>query len=131
MSRSGVDLCLDVHADFVAPYAYVDAVEAYLATPRRLLALRERFEAALLRRSPDFQTDRRYVWETPPSKPLLLSMCGPSVSARFGALAMTFELPISDFDRRPDPVAGWSPARSKALGRAAALAMADLVDDMG
>jgi hypothetical protein len=39
------------------------------------------------------------------------------VAERFGAVAMTLEMPFKDNADLPDPVQGWSPERSKLLAR--------------
>jgi murein tripeptide amidase MpaA len=43
---------------------------------------------------------------------------------------MTLEMPFKDNDDLPDPVHGWSPGRSKALGRDCLAALAEIIDDL-
>lgn len=123
MEATGVDLCIDLHADAVLPYVYIDPAEDAVGAGRTQRRRRERFEAALCRASPDFQTERRYPYAEPPDAAALLALCAPQITRRFGATAFTLELPFSDYDRRPDPARGWSPARSRALGAAAVEAL--------
>jgi murein tripeptide amidase MpaA len=52
------------------------------------------------------------------------------VAERFGCLAMTLEMPFKDNDDLPDPLHGWSPERSRALGRDCLAALAELVGDL-
>ena len=46
-----------------------------------------------------------------------LSMSTNQLAERFGACAMTLEMPFKDNDDLPDPAQGWSPERSKLLAR--------------
>lgn len=39
------------------------------------------------------------------------------VAERFGAVAMTLEMPFKDNPAAPEPAQGWSPERSKLLAR--------------
>ena len=43
---------------------------------------------------------------------------------------MTLEMPFKDNDDLPDPLNGWSPGRSKALGRDCLAALAEIVDTL-
>ena len=47
-----------------------------------------------------------------------LSMSTTQLAERFGAVSMTLEMPFKDNRDLPDPVAGWSPERSKLLAHA-------------
>lgn len=124
MGATGCDLFLDVHADAVHPYVYVDDTDDILGAGPAARARRERFEEALAAASPDFQRARRYVWREPPDPAAVRRMAAPQAAERFGALGLTLELPLTDYDRRRDPADGWSPARSMALGRACLQAIA-------
>ena len=46
-----------------------------------------------------------------------LAMSTNQLAERFGAVAMTLEMPFKDNDDLPDPAQGWSPERSILLGR--------------
>jgi murein tripeptide amidase MpaA len=59
---------------------------------------------------------RRGYTESAPGKGNL-SMSTNQVAERFGAVAMTLEMPFKDNADLPDPVQGWSPERSKLLAR--------------
>jgi hypothetical protein len=39
------------------------------------------------------------------------------VARRFGAVGLTLEMPFKDSLEAPDPVAGWSAAASRKMGR--------------
>jgi len=51
------------------------------------------------------------------------------VAQRFGAVAMTLEMPFKDHRDAPDKVHGWSPERSMALGRACLAALAEWLEE--
>jgi murein tripeptide amidase MpaA len=83
----------------------------------------ERYRQILQRRTPDFQTRRGYP-VAPPGK-ANLTLSSNQLAQRFGAVAMTLEMPFKDHDERPDPVQGWSPKRSKLLARECLAALAE------
>jgi murein tripeptide amidase MpaA len=47
------------------------------------------------------------------------------LAQRFGAVAMTLEMPFKDHDENPDRAQGWSPERSKLLARECLAALAE------
>lgn len=116
MDATGVDLCLDVHGDEAIPHVFLAGAEGIPDwsddRARALQRLRDTVSAC----TPDFQQVHGY----PPNAPGTadLSMCTNQVAQRYGALAVTLEMPFKDHDDRPDPVHGWSAARSAALGAA-------------
>jgi murein tripeptide amidase MpaA len=115
MDRSGVHVSLDVHGDETLPHVFVDGADVDPQTTPAQTAGVERFKAALLRASPAFQTQVGYPStyggdEAP-------GMCTRAVARRFGAVGLTLEMPFKDSLEAPDPVAGWSPAACRRLGR--------------
>jgi murein tripeptide amidase MpaA len=128
MDRTGCDFNLDVHGDEVLPYNFIagfDGIPGLTARQEQLLA---DFKAALEQISPDFQTKVGY----PVAKPgqANMSMSTNALAARFGCLAMTLEMPFKDTIDRPDLCFGWSPERSKQLGRACLDALLRVVDQL-
>ncbi len=109
------DFVLDVHGDEAIPNNFIAGFEGIPSLTHRQLALLGSYKTILKRMSPDFQTEQGY----PPNSPgkANLSIAGNNLAERFGCLAMTLEMPFKDADVAPDPVAGWSPGRSKALAR--------------
>jgi murein tripeptide amidase MpaA len=86
----------------------------------------ERYQAALAFACPDFQTKHGY-----PRAALgqaNMTMCTTQIAQAFGAVAMTLEQPFKDNADAPDPEHGWSPARSRRLGRAQLDAMRALLE---
>jgi hypothetical protein len=66
-----------------------------------------RFRAILERRSPDFQTAKGYGVAKPGKANL--SMSTNQLAERYGACAMTLEMPFKDNDDLPDPDQGGAP----------------------
>ena len=128
MDRTGVSFCLDVHGDEALPYNFIAGSDGVGSLPDAIHALRPRYETALVRACPDFQTKHGY----PPAAPREgnLKMATNQIAHRYGALAMTLEMPFKDNADAPDPVYGWSPARCKQLGRAQLDALRDVQDEL-
>jgi murein tripeptide amidase MpaA len=128
MDESGVDFAMDVHGDEAIPQVFIAGFEGIPSMTNRQADLLVDYKTRLERLSPDFQTKIGY----PPSGPgkANLTMSTNQVAERFGCLAMTLEMPFKDNDDLPDPVHGWSPERSKALGRDCLAALAEIVDDL-
>ncbi|WP_439534518.1 M14 family metallopeptidase [Polymorphobacter sp.] len=126
MIDTGVNFMLDVHGDEAIPQVFVAGFEGIPSITDRQLALLHDYKAQLAAQTPDFQTRIGY----PPSSPgkANLTMSTNAVAERFGCLAMTLEMPFKDHDDRPDAVAGWSPERSKQLGRDCLVTLAEMVE---
>ncbi len=113
MVATGVHFAIDVHGDEAIPAVFLAGFEGIPALTEQQLADFRRYRAILARRTPDFQTRRGYP-PNPPGKGNL-GMAGNQIAERFGAVAMTLEMPFKDHDDRPCPEFGWSPERSKIL----------------
>jgi murein tripeptide amidase MpaA len=116
MDKTGVDLCLDMHGDEALPHNFIAGFDGIPSLTRAQQGGLERYKAALANLSPDFQTKVGY----PIAKPgeANMTMCTNALAERFGAVAMTLEMPFKDAIDNPDAVHGWSPERSKRLGAA-------------
>lgn len=128
MKATGVDLALDVHGDEALPHNFIAGFEGIPSITDRQLMLLHRYQQALVALTPDFQTRVGYA-KAPPGK-ANMSMSTNALAERFGCLAMTLEMPFKDAADNPDPVNGWSPARSKQLGRDCLAAMLEVVDQL-
>lgn len=117
MDRTGLDFCLDVHGDEALPYVFIAGGEGVPGFDARQEGLLTRFQEELVLANPDFQTAKGYPKPAPGSS-TTLSTATKQLTDRFGALAMTLEMPFKDNADAPDPVHGWSPARCRAMGRA-------------
>ena len=115
MDSSGVDFCLDVHGDEELPYNFLSGAEGIAGyESSRLPELCERFAAAYERANPDLQREHGYPVDAPGEANL--TMCTNAVADRFQCPAYTLEMPFKDNADAPDPLLGWSPARSAQLG---------------
>lgn len=128
MDKVGCDFCLDMHGDEALPHNFIAGFEGVTEATERQFQLLERYQSALARISPDFQTRVGYE----PSRPgeANMSMSTNALAARYGCLAMTLEMPFKDATENPDPAHGWSPERSQHLGRACLDALLELADDL-
>ncbi len=128
MRETGVDFCIDVHGDEGLPYVFIAGANGIPSLEDRQIALKDNFDAALLRASPDFQTDKGYPSAAPGKGNLTL--CSSHVAEHFGALAMTLELPFKDNANAPDQRHGWAPDRCRKLGGACLDALHAVVGDL-
>ncbi|MGL3821962.1 M14 family metallopeptidase [Sphingopyxis sp. R3-92] len=116
MDESGVDWAMDVHGDEAIPAVFIAGFEGIPSLKPGQMEKYKAFETALAAGTPDFQTELGYV-ETAPGQ-ANLTMSTTQVAERFGAVAMTLEMPFKDNRDLPDPAQGWSPERSKLLAHA-------------
>ena len=116
MIDGGVDFFLDVHGDEATPHNFLIGTHGVPNQTAGMTALNEAYRAALVAASPDFHRHNGH-W-SPGAGPANLTIGSSYVANRFGCLAMTLEMPFKDENDTPDAVAGWSPQRSHAFGRA-------------
>ena len=124
MDATGCVLAMDVHGDEAIPANFLAGFEGI---PSWTDALGEKFYdfgRRLAARTPEFQTEQGYAKSAPGKANLTMST--NQVAERFGAVAMTLEMPFKDHDPNPDAEFGWSPERSKVL----AVAMLETVDEV-
>jgi murein tripeptide amidase MpaA len=128
MDKAGCHLALDVHGDESIPQVFIAGFEGIPSVTSKQLAVLADYKARLARLSPDFQTVKGYPVPRPGTANLAMST--NQLAERFGCVAMTLEMPFKDAAELPDPEQGWSPARSRHLGRACLAALADIIDDL-
>ena len=126
MDATGVDFAMDVHGDEAIPYVFMAGFEGIPSWTEAQGQLYTRFRETLARRSPDFQIAHGYA--TAGAGKANLSMSTNQLANRFGAVAMTLEMPFKDNDALPDPTYGWSPARSKALAHECLGALWEMIE---
>jgi murein tripeptide amidase MpaA len=114
MDETGVDFAMDVHGDEAIPYVFLAGFEGIPNWTDRQGMLYARFRETLARRSPDFQTERGYAVASPGSANLTMST--NQLANRYGAVAMTLEMPFKDNEALADAEFGWSPERSMRMG---------------
>jgi len=128
MDRTGVDFAMDIHGDEAIAANFLAGFEGIPGWREEQQALFDSFSDALLRASPDFQTDKGY--QIPGPGQANLSMSTAQLAERYGAVSMTLEMPFKDNDELPDPVCGWSPDRCRLLGAACLDALHAVIDDV-
>lgn len=128
MDRTGVDLCLDVHGDEELPYVFLADAAGIPGWTDRLARLSGAFLDALIQANPDLQKDHGYPVDAPGQADM--SLCTNQTAQRFDCLSLTLEMPFKDNANAPDPVHGWSPARSIRMGASALDAVAAVLGEL-
>ena len=128
MDEVGLDMCLDVHGDEEIPYNFISAAEGIPNYSPKIAKLEKDFIEAWIRNSPDFQDKYGYDKDAPGTADLRI--CTPQLAERFGALALTIEMPFIDNHDLPDPMHGWSPQRSEKLGSSVLNPILEVVKDL-
>jgi murein tripeptide amidase MpaA len=126
MDRTGVDFAMDIHGDEAIAANFLAGFEGVPSWKQEQQDLFDAFSTALVGATPDFQTDKGY--EVPAPGQANLSMSTAQLAERYGAVAMTLEMPFKDNAELPDPVRGWSPERCRLLARACLDALHSIVD---
>jgi murein tripeptide amidase MpaA len=128
MRDTGVDFCLDVHGDEEQPFNYLilpTGIPGYAGPIADLCAA---YTQALAAASPDFDARHSKTGASPLEADLRI--CSSYVAHTFQCPAMTLEMPFKDNEDRPDDHHGWSPARSRHLGRACLNALLTVLPSM-
>ena len=115
MDETGVHFAMDIHGDEAIPAVFLAGFQGIPAWTEAQQGGYDRYAAILERRTPDFQTKIGYPVAGPGRANLTMST--NQLAERFGAVAMTLEMPFKDNNELPCPAQGWSPERSAALGR--------------
>ena len=126
MDESGVDFAIDVHGDEAISAVFLAGFEGVPAIKDEQLAGYQRYKTVLDRRTPDFQTRLGYPVSRPGGANMTLATA--VLADRFGAVSMTLEMPFKDNADWPDAAQGWSPERSRAMGRDCLGALAEWLD---
>jgi murein tripeptide amidase MpaA len=122
MDETGVDFCMDVHGDEAIPAVFMAGFDGIPGMRPGQAEGYSRYVGLLNAQTPDFQTRLGYP-VAPPGK-ANLTMATNQIAQRFGAVAMTLEMPFKDHNDLPCPAQGWSPERSAQLGRDCMVALA-------
>lgn len=128
MDESGVDFAMDVHGDEAIAAVFIAGFDGIPSITEKQSRLYHRYRDTLAARTPDFQT--RLGYPVAPAGKANLSMSTNQVAERFGAVAMTLEMPFKDNDDLPDADFGWSPARSIQLGKDCLAVLAEMIDEI-
>ena len=115
MDETGVHFAMDVHGDEAIPAVFLAGFHGIPSMREGQQEGYDRYSAILKRRTPDFQT--RLGYPSAGAGKANLTMSTNQLAERFGAVAMTLEMPFKDNDDLPCFAQGWSPERSAILGR--------------
>ncbi|MEO0463014.1 MAG: M14-type cytosolic carboxypeptidase [Pseudomonadota bacterium] len=126
MDETGVDFAMDVHGDEAIPANFLAGFEGIPSWSDALGDQFYRYQRMLDRRTPDFQTKLGYP-KTPAGR-ANLSISTNQVAERYGACAMTLEMPFKDLADFPEPEQGWSPERCKVLARDCLAALLEWIE---
>jgi murein tripeptide amidase MpaA len=126
MDETGVDFAMDVHADEAIPAVFLAGFEGIPSWTEEQGEGFYRYQRILDRRTPDFQTKLGYPKAA--AGKANLSMSTNQLAERFGAVAMTLEMPYKDLADFPEPEQGWSPERCKLLGRECMAALVEWLE---
>lgn len=129
MDKTGVDFAMDVHGDEAIPVSFLAGYEGIPSWTEEHGERYYSYERILDRRTPDFQTEFGYTKAAPGKANL--SMSTNQVAERFGATAMTLEMPYKDNKADPEPEQGWSPERCKMLARDCLASLVEWMDERG
>lgn len=124
MHAWGVDFCMDAHGDENIPYVFLAA----RTLTERSEVLRNRFRAAFLEATPEFQTTHGYTAD--PATPVNMAVAVNYIGTTFDCVSFTLEMPFKDNQLLPDPQHGWSSARSKKLGADCLVPLLNVVGDL-
>ena len=125
MDESGIAYAMDVHGDEAIAANFFAGFEGIPSWTDELGDRFYDFGRRLAAHTPDFQTTLGYGKSAPGKANL--SMSTNQLAHRFGAVAMTLEMPFKDHDANPDPEFGWSPERSKRLAHACLEVLAEVL----
>ncbi|NBC36526.1 hypothetical protein GTZ99_08150 [Novosphingobium sp. FSY-8] len=115
MDETGVDFCMDVHGDEAIAAVFMAGFDGIPDLRAGQAEGYADYIETLRRRTPDFQTELGYPVAGPGKANL--TMATNQIAQRYGAVAMTLEMPFKDHDPLPCPDQGWSAERSAQLGR--------------
>jgi murein tripeptide amidase MpaA len=116
---------MDVHGDESIPANFIAGFEGIPNWSDEQGEKFYDFGRRLAAHTPDFQTEKGYGKSAPGKANLTMST--NQLANRFGAVAMTLEMPFKDHDPNPDAEFGWSPERSKTLAHSCLDVLADMI----
>lgn len=125
MDKTGVDWAMDIHGDESIPANFIAGFEGIPNWTDAQGARFYRYREALAARTPDFQTKLGYPKSAPGRANLTMST--NQLANRFGAIAMTLEMPFKDHASKPDVLHGWSPERCRALAVDCMAVLAEMI----
>ena len=129
LDARGCDVFVDVHGDECIEANFFQDTRGIPGWTPRLQRLSRALSDAMLRASPDFQTELGYPPDAPASA--IMSICPHQVAERFDCLAVTLEMPFKDSTfNTPEPEHGWAPARAMRLGGSLVRAIEEVLPEV-
>ncbi len=129
IEERGVDLFLDLHGDESVSYVYAFGSRGVPGHEVRHAALEDAFCAALARVEPELRHEAAHL-KDPPGTEGDLGLATSYVAERFDCLSLALEMPFIDNVPRPDPEHGWSPDRSRSIGRSLVEAIHEILGSL-
>jgi murein tripeptide amidase MpaA len=128
MEATGVDFCIDCHADKELRCNFLGGPLEIPSRSARLKRLFRAFERAWAAASPDYEMGHPYPGGAPETADL--SMAWNWIAERFDCLSVLLEQPFKDTSWWQDPVQGWSPERSIRFGATLPTAIFGVLDKL-
>jgi murein tripeptide amidase MpaA len=128
MAVTGIDFCLDVHADEELPYVFVANVDRIVPPPPEIASICDSFQTELGAIDPAFRPRSGYV--RPHTLAAPLSFCSPHIMHAFQAPALTLELPYKMVEDSSGPISEYAVPGCMATGRATLTALSRVLDDV-
>jgi murein tripeptide amidase MpaA len=128
MAVTGIDFCLDVHADEELPYVFVANVDRIVPPAPAIAAICDSFQAALGAADPAFRPRSGYV--RPHTLAAPLSFCAPHIMHAFRVPALTLELPYKKIEDPSGGISEYAVPGCVATGRACLTALSRVLDDV-
>jgi murein tripeptide amidase MpaA len=126
MDETGVDFAMDVHGDEAIAAVFMAGFEGVEGLSEEQTVGYARYQRLLLAQTPDFQNQKGYPIAAPGKANMSLST--NQLARRYGAVAMTLEMPFKDHEPIANPERGWSPERCVELGRSCLGALRQWLD---
>lgn len=128
MEKTGVDFCLDAHADAQLRCNFLGGPLEIPSRSERLHNLFYAFERSWAAASPDYELGHPYPGGSPEKADL--SMAWNWIAERFNCLGVLLEQPFKDTSWRQDTRRAWSPQRSLRFGASLPPAILGVVDQL-
>ncbi|MEO1222717.1 MAG: M14-type cytosolic carboxypeptidase [Pseudomonadota bacterium] len=129
MHETGLDWSLDIHG-WNGTHNFLGGPLGLPSLTDKQTALWKRYEAALAQANPDFEVGWPYPGGGPGPGEADLSMSWNYLGETFDAVALLYELLFKDTAKTPDPLHGWSPARSYKFGHSTLDALYAIIDNL-
>jgi murein tripeptide amidase MpaA len=128
MAGSGIDFCLDVHADEELPYALVANVDRIVPPPSEIASTCDAFQAELGAMDPAFRPGSGYV--RPHTLAAPLSFCSPHIMHTFRVPSLTLELPYKMVEHPDGRITEYAVPGCTHTGRSSVTALSRVLDQV-